>query len=92
MGFFEVIKAIGLSAVLCGWAASGSADVSKASDWVGRAVITAEGQPLGRVEDLAIDIEAAQIKYVVVSVGSFLIEDSLIAVHPDALAPALGVV
>ncbi|MGI9325990.1 MAG: PRC-barrel domain-containing protein [Pseudomonadales bacterium] len=65
-----------------------SADVSKASDWVGRTVVTSEGEPLGRIEDLAIDIEDAKIKYVVVSVGSFLIDDSLIAVDPDALAPS----
>lgn len=64
------------------------ADVSKASDWVGRTVVTADGDPLGRIEDLALDIESGQLSFWVVSVGSFLIEDSLIAVHPDALGPS----
>ncbi len=79
-------SAFGLLLSIC--AGVTSADVSKASDWVGRAVVTDEGEPLGRIEDLAIDIEDAKIKYVVVSVGSFLIDDSLIAVDPDALAPS----
>jgi sporulation protein YlmC with PRC-barrel domain len=64
------------------------ADVSKASDWVGRTVVTAEGDPLGRIEDLALDVESGQLAFWVVSVGSFLIEESLIAVHPDALGPS----
>lgn len=68
--------------------APAQADISKASDWVGQSVVTADGKPLGRVEDLAIDLEEAKIAYLVVSIGSFLIDDSLIAVHPDALAPA----
>ncbi|MEM1229627.1 MAG: PRC-barrel domain-containing protein [Pseudomonadota bacterium] len=64
------------------------ADVSKASDWVGRTVVTTDGEPLGRIEDLALDVETGRIAFWVISVGSFLIEDSLIAVHPDALGPS----
>ncbi len=71
------------TALLPAWA-----DVSKASDWVGRTVVTTDGEPLGRIEDLALDVEARQIAFWVISVGSFLIEDSLIAVHPDALGPS----
>lgn len=77
-----------LLVVALGLPAQSWADVSKASDWVGRAVITDDGQPLGRIEDIALDVEAGQIRYLVVSVGSFLIENSLIAVDPDALAPS----
>ncbi|MEM6709902.1 MAG: PRC-barrel domain-containing protein [Pseudomonadota bacterium] len=65
-----------------------NADVSKASDWLGRAVVTAAGEPLGRIEDFAIDIEQSRIDFIVVSVGSFLIDDALIAVDPDALGPS----
>lgn len=77
-----------LFALLLGMPAKVLADVSKASDWVGRAVITDDGQPLGRIEDIALDVEAGEIRYLVISVGSFLIENSLIAVDPDALAPS----
>jgi len=38
--------------------------------------------------DLAIDARTGQLTYVVVSVGSFLIENNLIAVAPDALVAA----
>ncbi len=61
------------------------ADTSKASSWVGRVVVTQDGELLGRIEDLAVDLANKRIDYVVVSIGSFLIDDNLIAVHPDAL-------
>jgi sporulation protein YlmC with PRC-barrel domain len=65
------------------WAAA--AGTVKASSWVGRVVVTANGELLGRVEDLAVDVEQQQVKYVVVSIGSFLIDENLIAVDPKAL-------
>jgi sporulation protein YlmC with PRC-barrel domain len=68
-----------------GMAAPVAAQTSKASGWVGRVIVTAEGELLGRVEDLAVDVEAKRVDFVVVSIGSFLIDDNLIAVHPDAL-------
>ena len=40
---------------------------------------------LGRVQDFAVDVSNGRIKYVVVSVGSFLIDNNLIAVAPQAL-------
>lgn len=83
-----ISRAMAAAAVAGLAAAPAVADISKASDWVGRTVVTAEGDPLGRIEDLALDIEGGQISFWVVSVGSFLIEDSLIAVHPDALGPS----
>ncbi|MEM9623557.1 MAG: PRC-barrel domain-containing protein [Pseudomonadota bacterium] len=57
----------------------------KATDWIGRVVITPDGELLGRVEDIAVNLSAGEVKYVVVSIGSFLIDDNLIAVDPRAL-------
>jgi sporulation protein YlmC with PRC-barrel domain len=62
-----------------------SADVGKASDWIDRVVVTSDGELLGRVEDFAIDTTDLSVRFVVVAVGSFLIDDNLIAVAPDAL-------
>lgn len=61
------------------------AETAKASDWVGRVVVTTDGELLGRVEDFSLDVEQKRVGYVVVSIGSFLVDDNLIAVHPDAL-------
>jgi sporulation protein YlmC with PRC-barrel domain len=61
------------------------AQTAKASDWVGRVVVTTDGELLGRVEDFSLDVEQKRVDYVVVSIGSFLVDDNLIAVHPDAL-------
>lgn len=77
-----------LCAFLCAIVAtpvSSFAEASKASAWVGRVVVTTEGELLGRIEDFAIDVENKSVDFVVVSIGSFLIDDNLIAVHPDAL-------
>jgi sporulation protein YlmC with PRC-barrel domain len=61
------------------------AAISSAEGLVGRLVETRDGEELGRVRDVAIDLASGRIGYVVVAVGSFLIEDSLIAVAPGAL-------
>lgn len=61
------------------------AAVGKAGELKGRVVETRDGEELGRVQDFALDLASGRIAYVVVSVGSFLIEDSLIAVEPGAL-------
>lgn len=60
-------------------------NITQAGTLVGTRVETRDGQELGRVHDLAIDLATGRVAYVVVSVGSFLIDDSLIAVTPDAL-------
>ncbi len=60
-------------------------DITKASDLVGRTVETRDGAELGKVQDYAVDLASGRIAYVVISVGSFLIDDSLIAVDPRAL-------
>jgi len=80
-----------LVAILSGVLAAGavSADTTKASSWIGRVVVTADGELLGRIEDLAVDVDEKRVQFVVVSVGSFLIDDNLIAVHPDALGPSV---
>jgi sporulation protein YlmC with PRC-barrel domain len=65
--------------------------LQKATDWLGRTVTTADGQDLGRVQDFAIDQNTGKISFVVVAVGSFLIEHNLIAVDADALRPIPGV-
>ncbi len=68
------------------WPADGS--VYRATDWLGHVVMTRDGKELGTVRDLGIDGRSGKIVYVVVSVGSFLIENNLIAVAPDALVSA----
>jgi sporulation protein YlmC with PRC-barrel domain len=62
--------------------------LAKASDWLGHAVTTRDGKELGTVRDFAIDEHTGKVVYIVVSVGSFLIESNLIAVAPDALVPS----
>ena len=66
------------------------ADIIKASTWLGQYVLTNDGNELGKVEDIAIDQADGKVAYVVVSIASFLIDDSLIAVHPDALLAQPG--
>ena len=60
----------------------------KASDYIGRSVVVADGERLGRVVDFALSDNTREVRYFVVDVGSFLIEDRLIAVAPDALRPS----
>jgi sporulation protein YlmC with PRC-barrel domain len=64
---------------------SAAADVTRASLFVDRVVLTSGGELLGRVEDLALDAGSMQVAYVVVSVGSYLIDDNLTAVTPETL-------
>ena len=83
----SVSRTLILGALFCAMLAptSSFAESTKASAWVGRVVVTTEGELLGRIEDFAIDVENKSVDFVVVSIGSFLIDDNLIAVHPDAL-------
>lgn len=73
------VVVLGLSAQL------EAAQWRKASDWLGMAVVTSKGDNVGKIEDFALDLESGEVSYVVVSVGSFLIKDALIAVAPSAL-------
>lgn len=78
------IVALGLSAQL------EAAEWRKASDWLGMTVVTSNGDNVGKIEDFALDLESGEVSYVVVSVGSFLIKDALIAIAPSALALEAG--
>src|SRR5512147_461503 len=64
--------------------------VMKATDWLGHVVTTRDGKELGTVRDFGIDEHSGKVVFVVVSVGSFLIENNLIAVAPDALVRTRG--
>ena len=72
--------------VALGFAIDSVADVTRASRWIDRVVLTSEGELLGRVEDFALEQETLKVSYVVVSVGSYLIDNNLIAVTPDSLS------
>jgi sporulation protein YlmC with PRC-barrel domain len=71
--------------LLASLASTAAADWERASDLLGRSVETRDGEPLGRVHDFALDVDGGRIHFVVISVGSFLIDDSFIAVEPAAL-------
>ena len=60
--------------------------IARATDWLGHAVKTRDGKELGTVRDLGVDERSGRVVFIVVSVGSFLIENNLIAVAPDALS------
>ena len=64
--------------------AANAATIARASDWLGSVVITRAGDEVGTIRDFGID-GTGHVEYIVVSVGSFLIENNLIAVRPDAL-------
>lgn len=71
--------------LICALLSAPAYAVDRASDWLGHVVITADGEELGTVRDLAIDARTGKLIYLVVSVGSFLIENNLIAIAPEAL-------
>jgi hypothetical protein len=81
-----LLVACSLSAVDA--SAAESARLGKASDWLGSLVLAPNGEEIGTIRDFAIDPASGKMVYIVVSVGSFLIEDNLIAVRPDALSPS----
>ena len=82
--FSKTVSAIIFSfCVLYGTAAH--ADITKASEWLGQVVVTQDGALLGRVEDFGVDSDSLQIEFVVISIGSFLIDNNLIAVEPSAI-------
>ena len=82
-----LLTGLGLVATVTAAHAS-AASIARASDWLGHAVTTRDGKDLGTVRDLGIDERNGKVVYIVVSVGSFLIENNLIAVAPDALVPS----
>ena len=59
---------------------------AKASDVIGKTVLNNQDEKLGKVEDLALDVESGRIVQVVLSTGGFIgIGDTLTAVPPGAL-------
>src|SRR6185436_3928181 len=61
-------------------------DAAKASDLIGMTVKNYQDETLGKVEDLAVDVESGRIVQVILSTGGFIgIGDTLTAVPPGAL-------
>jgi hyperosmotically inducible periplasmic protein len=61
-------------------------DAAKASDLIGMTVKNYQNEKLGKVEDLAVDVESGRIVQVILSTGGFLgLGDTLTAVPPGAL-------
>jgi sporulation protein YlmC with PRC-barrel domain len=87
-GLITIVLALAATSVVPAHASDAQPTVTKASDWLGHVVVTRDGKELGTVRDFAIDDATGKVVYVVVSVGSFLIENNLIAVAPDALVRA----
>src|SRR5450432_3708792 len=66
-------------------------DTAKASDLIGMTVKNNQDEKLGKVEDLAVDVESGRIVQVIISTGGFMgMGNSLIAVPPGALHQELG--
>ncbi|NOX50573.1 MAG: hypothetical protein GXP16_08560 [Gammaproteobacteria bacterium] len=81
----QMLKIVGLAlSVFMGCSASAD-EVRKASEWMGRIVVTPQGELLGRIEDFALNKNATAVDFVVISIGSFLVDENLIAVDPNAL-------
>ena len=67
-----------------GWERLGS--VNKASDVIGMEVRNYQNEKLGKVDELAVDLESGRVVQAIVSVGGFLgLGDRLVAVPPSAL-------
>src|SRR6185436_1255326 len=61
-------------------------DAAKASDLIGMTVKNHQDEKLGKVDDLAVDVESGRIVQVILSTGGFIgIGDTLSAVPPGAL-------
>src|SRR5580692_3072304 len=61
-------------------------DTAKASDIIGMTVKNYQDEKLGKVKDLAVDVESGRIVQVIISTGGFLgMGDTLTAVPPCAL-------
>lgn len=61
-------------------------DAAKASDLIGMTVKNNQEEKLGKVEDLAVDVESGRVVQVILSTGGFIgIGDTLTAVPPEVL-------
>jgi sporulation protein YlmC with PRC-barrel domain len=62
------------------------ARVLSASSIIGNKVFNSEGEPLGSIKDMVIDLDDAQIAYAVLSFGGFMgLGDKLFAIPLEAL-------
>jgi hyperosmotically inducible protein len=59
-------------------------DTAKASDLIGMAVKNNQDEKLGKVEDLALDVESGRIVQVIISTGGFMGMGSTLAAVPPA--------
>ena len=60
--------------------------VLSAASIIGTKVVNAEGEPLGSIKDLVVDLDDAQIAYAVLSFGGFVgLGDKLFAIPLEAL-------
>jgi sporulation protein YlmC with PRC-barrel domain len=61
-------------------------DAAKASDIIGMTVKNSQDQKIGKVEDLAVDVESGRVVLVILSTGGFIgFDETRIAVPPDVL-------
>jgi sporulation protein YlmC with PRC-barrel domain len=66
-------------------------DTAKASDIIGMTVKNYQGEKLGKVENLAVDVESGRIVHVIISTGGLLgMGETLTPVPPGALHHDLG--
>ena len=66
-------------------------DTAKASDIIGMIVKNYQGEKLGKVENLAVDVESGRIVHVIISTGGLLgMGETLTPVPPGALHHDLG--
>jgi hypothetical protein len=66
-------------------------DAAKASDVIGTIVENDLDDRLGKVKDLALDVESGRIVLVILSTGGFIgMGDTLVAVPPEILHPSSG--
>jgi sporulation protein YlmC with PRC-barrel domain len=66
-------------------------DTAKASDLIGMTVKNNQDEKLGKVEDLAVDVESGRVVEVIISTGGFMgMGNSLTAVPPGAFHEEVG--
>ena len=64
----------------------GVADINKATGLIGMEVKNPQGEKIGQIKDLVLDLNTGQVSYAVLAVGGFLgIGEKLIALPPSAL-------
>jgi sporulation protein YlmC with PRC-barrel domain len=64
-----------------------SSNLNRASDLIGAAVKSSNGQKLGDVRDLTLDLKSGKLLYAVLASGGFLgVNEKLLAIPTDALA------